>query len=159
MLRPIGFRLLGWSRTAKTLPGIDCRHGPDGLDEVLGRAEILVLVLPLTAETRDLLNDRTLSLLPRGACLINAGRGALIKDEALLTALASGRLRHATLDVFREEPLPPGHPFWRHPGITVTPHIAAITRPGTAAEAIVAQIGRDLDGLAFQHVVDPARGY
>jgi glyoxylate/hydroxypyruvate reductase A len=159
MLNTIGFRLLGWSRTAKELPGVDCRHGADGLDAVLGQAEILVLVLPLTPETRNLIDARSLSLLPRGACLINAGRGALIDDDALLGALASGGLRHATLDVFREEPLPPGHPFWRHPGITVTPHIAAITRPGTAAEAIVAQIGRDLDGLALQHVVDPARGY
>jgi glyoxylate/hydroxypyruvate reductase len=159
MLRPIGFRLLGWSRTAKELPGVDCRHGADGLDEVLGQAEILVLILPLTPETRNLLDASRLALLPPGACLINAGRGALIEDDALLGALASGRLRHATLDVFREEPLPPGHPFWGHPGITVTPHIAALTRPGTAAEAIIAQIGRDLDGLALQHVVDPARGY
>jgi glyoxylate/hydroxypyruvate reductase len=159
MLRPIGFRLLGWSRTPKELPGVDCRHGAEGLEAVLGRSEILVLVLPLTTATRDLVNARTLSLLPRGACLINAGRGALIDDDALLAALASGQLRHATLDVFREEPLPPAHPFWRHPGITVTPHIAALTRPSTAAEAIVAQIGRDLDGLALQHVVDPARGY
>jgi glyoxylate/hydroxypyruvate reductase len=159
MLAPIGFRLLGWSRTAKALPGVDCRHGADGLDAVLSQAEILVLVLPLTPATRDLIDDRTLSLLPRGACLINAGRGPLIDDDALLRALASGQLRHATLDVFRDEPLPPGHPFWRHAQITVTPHIAAITRPGTAAEAIVAQIGRDLDGLVLQHVVDPARGY
>lgn len=159
MLAPIGFRLLGWSRTPKDLPGVDCRHGAGGLDEVLSRAEILVLVLPLTPETQNLLDARALSLLPRDACLINAGRGPLIDDDALLAALASGQLRHATLDVFRKEPLPPDHPFWRHPGITVTPHIAAITRPGTAAEAIVAQIGRDLDGFALQHVVDPARGY
>lgn len=159
MLAPIGFRLLGWSRTPKELPGVDCRHGSEGLREVLDRAEILVLVMPLTPATENLLNAETLSLLPQGACLINAGRGALIDDDALLQALASGRIRHATLDVFREEPLPPEHPFWRHPGITVTPHIAAITRPATAAEAIVAQIGRDLDGLALQHVVDPARGY
>lgn len=159
MLCPIGFRLLGWSRTAREVAGVDCRHGPDGLDAVLDRAEILILVLPLTPATRNLMDARTLSLMPRGACLINAGRGPLIDDDALLAALASGRLRHATLDVFRDEPLPPGHPFWRHPGITVTPHIAAITRPGSAAEAIVAQIGRDLDGLALQHVVDPARGY
>ena len=159
MLRPIGFRLVGWSRTAKDLPGVECRHGADGLDAVVAAAEILLLVLPLTPATRGLMDDRTLARMPRGACLINAGRGALIDDDALLRALASGQLRHATLDVFREEPLPPGHPFWGHPGITVTPHIAAITRPGTAAEAIVAQIGRDLDGLSLQHVVDPARGY
>ena len=159
MLRPIGFRLLGWSRTPKDLAGVDCRDGAEGLDQVLEQAEILILILPLTPETRSIIDARTLSLLPHGACLINAGRGALIDDDALLAALAGGRLRHATLDVFRDEPLPSDHPFWRHPGITVTPHIAATTRPATAAEAIVAQIGRDLDGLALQHVVDPARGY
>jgi glyoxylate/hydroxypyruvate reductase A len=159
MLRPFGFRLLGWSRTQKELPGVDCRHGASGLDEVLGRAEILIVILPLTPSTENLLDARRLSLLPRGACLINAGRGALIDEQALLDALADGRLRHATLDVFRAEPLPPDHPFWRHPGITVTPHIAAITRTGTAAEAIIAQIGRDLDSLGLSHVVDPARGY
>ncbi len=158
-LRGLGFRLVGWSRSAKELPGVDCLHGDAGLRELLGRAEILVLVLPLTQATENLLNAETLALLPQGACLINAGRGALIDESALLTALASQQVRHATLDVFRTEPLPEDHPFWRHPSITVTPHIAAITRPATAAEAIVAQIGRDLDGLAFQHVVDAARGY
>ncbi len=158
-LRGLGFRLLGWSRSAKALPGVECRHGPDGLRDVLSAAEILVLILPLTPATENVLDARALALLPRGACLINAGRGALIDEAALLAALESGQVRHATLDVFRQEPLPQGHPFWRHPRITVTPHIAAITRPGTAAEAIVAQIGRDLDGLALQHVVDPGRGY
>jgi glyoxylate/hydroxypyruvate reductase A len=159
MLRPLGFRLLGWSRTAKDLPGVDCRHGSDGLREVLSQAEILILILPLTPATENLLNEDALALLPRGACIVNAGRGGLIDDRALLAALASGLLRHATLDVFRDEPLPAGHPFWRHPGITVTPHIAAITRTGTAAEAILAQIARDLDGKPLQHVVDPVRGY
>jgi glyoxylate/hydroxypyruvate reductase len=113
----------------------------------------------VTAETRNILNAGTLALLPGGACIINAGRGELIDDDALLAALQSGRVRHATLDVFRTEPLPPDHPFWRHPGVTVTPHIAAITRPDTAAASIVAQIGRDLDGLPLEHIVDPARGY
>lgn len=159
MLGAIGFRVAGWSRSPKTLPGVECHHGPEGLDRVLSQAEILALILPATAETRDVLNARTLALLPRGACIVNAGRGELIDDNALLAALESGQVRHATLDVFRTEPLPPDHPFWRHPGITVTPHIAATTRTKTAAEAIVAQIGRDMDGLDLEHVVDPARGY
>ena len=159
MLRGVGFRVMGWSRSAKEVPGVDCRHGPDGLREVLSRAEILGLILPLTAETENILDAERLGWLPRGACIVNAGRGPLIDDEALLAALASGRVRHATLDVFRTEPLPAGHRFWRHPGVTVTPHIAAITRTASASEAIVEQIGRDIDGLALQHVVDPARGY
>lgn len=159
VLAPFGFRLAGWSRTPRDLPGIDCRHGPEGLREVLGRAEILVVLLPLTPETENLLNVERLGWLPRGACIVNAGRGGLIDDAALLGALESGQLRHATLDVFREEPLPAAHPFWHHPRITVTPHIAAITRTGTAAGSIVAQIGRDMDGLPLQHIVDPTRGY
>lgn len=159
MLRAVGFRVLGWSRSPKVLPGIECRHGSDGLRETLERAEILGLILPLTTETENILNRETIALLPRGACIINAGRGQLVDDEAILAALDEGRIRHATLDVFRTEPLPADHPFWRHPGITVTPHIAAITRPGTAAESIVHQIGRDLDGLPLQHIVDPGRGY
>lgn len=159
MLRGVGFRVMGWSRSARDVPGVDCRHGPEGLREVLSRAEILGLILPLTAETENILDAERLDWLPRGACIINAGRGPLIDDQALLAALASGQVRHATLDVFRTEPLPAGHPFWRHPGVTVTPHIAAITRTASASEAIVEQIGRDMDGLALQHVVDPARGY
>ncbi len=116
MLRPIGFRLLGWARTAKDLPGVDCRHGEDGLREVLGRAEILILVLPLTPSTENLLDARRLALLPRGACMVNAGRGALIDEAALLAALESGQVRHATMDVFRTEPLPPGPSVLAPPG-------------------------------------------
>lgn len=159
MLRGVGFRVMGWSRTARSIEGVECRHGEDGLRAVLSQAEILALILPLTPETENLLDAERLALLPRGSCIVNAGRGPLIDDEALLAALASGQVRHATLDVFRTEPLPPDHPFWRHPGITVTPHIAALTRPGTAAESIIRQIGRDLDGLEMQHIVEPARGY
>lgn len=159
MLAGVGFRVEGWSRSPKSLPGITCHHGPEGLREVLSRAGILAVILPVTDGTRNILDAGALALLPRGAALINAGRGELIDDDALLAALGSGRLRHATLDVFRAEPLPPDHPFWRHPQITITPHIAAVTRTGSASEAILAQIERDMDGLAMEHVVDPARGY
>ncbi len=155
----LGFNVLGWSRSQKDLPDITCHAGSEGLAEVLGQAEILILILPLTAETENLLNAETLARLPRGACVINAGRGPLIDDDALLAALASGHVRHATLDVFRTEPLPADHPYWRHGQVTVTPHIAAETRVDTAVESILDQIARDLDGLELLHVVDPARGY
>lgn len=155
----LGFRLAGWSRTPRELPGVDCHHGADGLAPVLKQSEILILILPLTPATDCVLNAETLGLLPRGAAIINAGRGPLIDDDALLAALASGQVGHATLDVFRQEPLPPDHPFWRHPKVTITPHIAAETRPETAAQAIADQIARDLRGEPLNHVVDPLRGY
>lgn len=158
-LAALGFRVTGWSRSAKDVAGIACLHGDDGLRETLSRAEILILILPLTPETENLLDARTLALLPKGAAIINAGRGPLIDDAALLAALASGHIRHATLDVFRTEPLPEDHPYWRHPKVTVTPHIAAETRFDTAADSILEQIGRDMDGLALLHVVDRTRGY
>ena len=158
-LRHLGFPVSGWSRGPKDLPGIACHHGPDGLEAVLRTSEILLVILPLTPATENLLDARTLARLPRGGAIVNAGRGPLIDDDALLAALASGHLRHATLDVFRQEPLPGDHPFWRNPKVTVTPHIAAITRAKTATEAILEQICRDLDGETLLHIVDPARGY
>lgn len=159
LLTGLGFRVTGWSRSAKSVPGVSCLHGPDGLAEILKTAEILIVILPLTDATRNILNAGTLAALPRGACIINAGRGPLIDDDALLAALAGGHIRHATLDVFRQEPLPGDHPYWRNPGVTVTPHIASITRTDTACEAILEQIARDLDGKPFLHVVDRGRGY
>lgn len=154
-----GFRVSGWSRSEKTLPDIDCRHGEAGLTTILKESEILVLLLPHTADTERLLDARRLGQLPEGAVLINAGRGPLIDHEALLAALDAGRIRHATMDVFDKEPLPPEHPYWRHPRVTVTPHIASGTRPETAAEALVAQIARAERGEPLLHVVDRAAGY
>lgn len=159
LLVGLGFNVTGWSRSLKDVPGVTSLHGADGLAACLKTAEILVVILPLTDATRDILNAETLSLLPEGACIINAGRGPLIDDDALLAALASGKVRHATLDVFRQEPLPQDHGFWRNPGVTVTPHIASVTRPETACTAILEQIARDLDGKPFLHVVDRERGY
>jgi glyoxylate/hydroxypyruvate reductase A len=106
-----------------------------------------------------LIDARRLALLPRGAKLINPGRGSLIDDDALIAALDAGRLAHATLDVFREEPLPPEHPFWAHPKVTVTPHVASETRPETAAEAIARNVRRGEEGESFLNVVDRAAGY
>ena len=158
-LTALGFAVHGWSRSQKALDGVTCHSGAEGLREILSKAEILILILPLTDQTRHVLNTQNLALLPKGACVINAGRGPLIDDEALLAALASGHVRHATLDVFAVEPLPQDHAYWRHPGVTVTPHIAAETRFDTAAASIMDQIARHLDGKPLLQVVDPSRGY
>lgn len=158
-LRDLHFPVLGWSRSPKSLPGIACHCGEAGLATVLGRAEIIVLLLPLTTDTRDLLNADRLALVPRGAVIINPGRGPLIDDAALIAALDSGRVSHATLDVFRTEPLPRDHPFWTHPRVTVTPHIAADTRPVTAARVIAENIRRAEAGEPLLHQVDRSRGY
>lgn len=158
-LAGLGFQVLGWSRSPKEAPGIACHSGAAGLDVVLSRSEILVLLLPQTPATERLLNASRLALMPRGSRLINAGRGPLIDHEALLAALDRGHIAHATMDVFDVEPLPKEHPYWSHPRVTVTPHIASVTRPKTASAAIVANIRRDLAGEALIGVVDPERGY
>lgn len=158
-LAGLGFQVTGWSRTQKHLPGITCLSGADGLREALARAEILVTILPNTPDTTNLLNAETLALLPRGATLLNPGRGNLIDDAALLAALDAGQIGHATLDVFRVEPLPADHPYWAHPRVTVTPHIAAETRPASAARLIAENIRRFEAGEAPLHLVDRAQGY
>ena len=159
MLAHLGFPVTGWSRRAKYIPGITCLSGEDGLQAALQAADILVLLLPLTDETENLLDARTLALLPEGSMIVNPGRGPLIDDEALIAALDRGHVAHATLDVFREEPLPPEHPFWAHPGVTVTPHIASETRPETAAQVVAENIRRGEAGAPFLHLVDRAHGY
>ena len=159
MLGSLGFAVTGWSRRPKAIDGLRCLSGADGLDTALAGAEILVLLLPLTPETDSLLDAARLARLPEGAVILNPGRGPLIDDDALLAALDAGHLRHATLDVFREEPLPPEHPFWAHPRVTVTPHIASETRPETAAEVIAENIRRGEAGEPFLHLVDRAAGY
>lgn len=158
-LRGLNFDLAGWSRTGK--PGLDfpAFHGEAGLEALLRRSEIVVTLLPRTAETENLLDARRLGWLPEGAVIVNPGRGALIDDAALLAALDAGRLGHATLDVFRVEPLPEDHPFRHHPKVTVTPHIAADTRASTAARVVAENVRRGLAGEPLLHLVDRARGY
>lgn len=158
-LRALDFKVSGWSRNPRSLAGVTCYSGDEGLREALGRAEILVLLLPLTAETENTLNAETLALLPEGAFVLNAGRGGLIEDEALLAALESGRVAHATLDVFRIEPLPAAHPYWAHPRVTVTPHIAAETLPRTAVKIVAENIRRGEAGQPFLYLADRTRGY
>jgi glyoxylate/hydroxypyruvate reductase len=154
-LSALNFPVTGWSRTPK--PG--CLHGDAGLDAALVTAQVLVTLLPKTPETENLLNARTLAMLPPGAVILNPGRGALIDDAALFSALDQGHVGHATLDVFRTEPLPPDHPYWSHPRVTVTPHIAADTRALSAARIIAENIRRGEAGEPFLHLVDHVRGY
>lgn len=158
-LAGLGFDVTGWSRTAKRIDGIRTAHGPTGLTATLARAEIVVLLLPDTPTTANTLDAATLALLPEGAVVINPGRGSLIDDAALLAALDSGRIGHATLDVFRTEPLPAGHPYWSHLRVTVTPHVASETRPGTAAQVIAENIRRGEAGESLLHLVNRDLGY
>ena len=158
-LQALHFDVAGWARSPREIEGLPLFSGAEGLRAALARAEILVLLLPRTPETEDILNTETLAMLPKGAVVLNPGRGALIEDAALLAALDAGQIGHATLDVFRVEPLPKNHPFWSHPRVTVTPHIAADTRPESAARVIAENIRRGEAGLPFLHLVDRGRGY
>lgn len=154
-LRALNFPVTGWSRTEK--PGL--LHGDAGLAKALSSAAILVTLLPKTPETENLLNADRLAMLPKGAVILNPGRGALIDDDALLAALDAGHVGHATLDVFRVEPLPKDHRYWTHPRVTVTPHIAADTRPSSSSRVIAENIRRGEAGEPFLHQVDRVRGY
>ena len=158
-LAGLGFPVLGWSRNPRAVPGIACHHGAEGLRQVLSRAQIVVTLLPATPATENLLNAESLGWLPRGAAIINPGRGTLIDDAALLAALDAGQVGAATLDVFRVEPLPQGHSYWTHPAVTVTPHIAAETRPASAARVVVENLRRLRDGEPLLHLVDRQAGY
>lgn len=158
-LAGLGFRVAGWSASGREVPGIDAFGGASGLPAALQRAGILVTLLPDTPDTRNLMDAARLAMLPRGAWLINPGRGTLIDDDALIAALDAGHLGHAVLDVFRTEPLSPAHPFWLHPGVTVTPHIAADTRAATAAAVVADNLRRARAGQPLRYLVDRARGY
>lgn len=158
MLVKIGFDVCGWSKSPK-YADFDTFHGEDGLEKALKNAEIVVLLLPSTPETENILNATSFAHMAKGAAIINPGRGPLIDDDALLDALATGQVGHATLDVFRIEPLPEDHPFWAHPHVTVTPHIASETRTVSASRAIVANIKRALNDEPLMHLVDRAAGY
>lgn len=158
-LRGLGFDVAGWSRRLREDAGFPTFSGSDGLGGILARSEILALLLPATPATENLIDAAALARMPAGAIIVNPGRGTLIDDAALLAALDDGRIGHATLDVFRVEPLPPDHPYWAHPRVTVTPHVASDTRPGTAAGAVAENICRGQAGEPFLHLVDRDRGY
>lgn len=158
-LAGLGFRVRGWSRSRKEIPGIESFAGDDGFKACLTGARILVCLLPLTDDTRGILSAATFAPLAQGAVLIHAARGAHLNEADLLAALQAGRLSRAVLDVFQAEPLPSDHPFWRHPRVTVTPHVAAITRAGTGAADIVENYRRAMAGQPLINQVDRAKGY
>jgi glyoxylate/hydroxypyruvate reductase A len=160
----LGFRVAGWSRSPRRLPGVETFHGAAGLDAFLRRTEILICLLPHTPATEGLLNLTLLRKLRRdgalgGAVLINAGRGKLQVDADILTALDEGALAGATLDVFPTEPLPAASPLWLHPKVTITPHNSAASVPEEVVAYIVGQIERFEAGHALDNVIDRASGY
>ena len=158
-MRAAGFPVLGWSRRPRRLPGVETFAGAAGLEALLPRCQIVVCLLPLTAQTRGLLDAPRLALLPKGAGLVSLARGAHLVEADLLAALDVRHLAHAWLDVFETEPLPGGHPLWRHPGVTLTPHVAALTDPRTATVMIAANLERLRRGETPLHLVDRAAGY
>ncbi|WP_299152190.1 glyoxylate/hydroxypyruvate reductase A [uncultured Tateyamaria sp.] len=158
-LSALGFDVAGWSRSQKQIEGITCLSGAEGLDAALARADYCVLLLPKTPKTENTINARTLALMPKGARILNPGRGPLIDDAALRAALDAGHIDHATLDVFRVEPLPPDDPYWVHPQVTVTPHIASETRAAYSAKTVAENIRRGEAGDPFLHLVDRDAGY
>ena len=158
-LKRLGFNVRGWSRREKRVDGILCFYGDEQIDSSLMDADIVVLLLPDTPLTQNILNQHTLNLLKRGAFVLNPGRGPLIDDDALLVALDSGQIEHATLDVFRIEPLPKNHQYWSNNKVTVTPHKASETRPITASQVIAMNIKRAENGQKLLYLVDRENGY
>ncbi|MCK5274024.1 MAG: glyoxylate/hydroxypyruvate reductase A [Alphaproteobacteria bacterium] len=158
-LTALEFDVAGWSRSPKEFPGVECFHGDFGMDAFLARTEILICLLPLTAETEGILNAELFAKLPKGASLINAARGGHQVEEDILAALDRGQLSETTLDVFREEPLPAGHPCWRHPRVTITPHNASLTDPDGAVRQVIENIQRIRRGEPPSNIVDSKAGY
>lgn len=158
-LADFGFSVSGWSRSPRSLPGVRCEYGPEGLDAVLANSQVLLLLLPLTPETAGLMGAENLAKLPRGAVLLNLSRGALVDDDALLQALDCGRIGEAWLDVFQHEPLPSEHPYWSHAGVHITPHIAALTPHELACDQVARKIRQLEKGEAIAGLVDRQLGY
>lgn len=158
-LRQLGFKTAGWSRSGAEIEGTRCYAGADEMDLFLAQCEILVCLLPLTADTRGILSRDRFARMPHGSSLINVARGGHLVEQDLLDALETGQLRYAFLDVSDPEPLPADHPFYRHPAIMLTPHIAGVTRKDTAIHALLANVHRALAGEPMHGEVDRARGY
>ncbi|MEO0867844.1 MAG: glyoxylate/hydroxypyruvate reductase A [Cyanobacteria bacterium J06642_11] len=155
----VGFPVVGWSRRAKSIAGMQVFSGHQQLSDFLAASNVLVCLLPLTPETKNILNDTTLSQLPQGAYVVNVARGNHLVEEDLLSLVDNNYLAGACLDVFRQEPLPETHPFWNHPKILVTPHIASLTDPGSVAPQIVENYRRMVTGEPLLNQVDRQQGY
>lgn len=155
----LGFPVSGWSRTQKQVEGVACHAGLEALPGFLAACDLLVCLLPLTPETEGFLNRDLFAMLPDGAALVNVGRGRHLIQDDLLEALESGRIASAFLDVADPEPLTPGHPFWRHPRVLMTPHVASMTRPETAVDFVLDVIARHKRGEPLPGQIDRSRGY
>jgi glyoxylate/hydroxypyruvate reductase A len=158
-LAPFGFPLRGWSRGERKMPGVQCYHGSEGLDTFLRGSRVLVCMLPLTPETSNLVDRTNMGKLPAGAFIINVARGAHIAEPDLLALIKSGHIAAATLDVFRNEPLPSQHPFWEEPRITITPHISALTLRRESVQQIAEKIRKLEQGQPVTDIVDRNQGY
>lgn len=159
MLKDAGFKLRGWSRSPKELDGIETFYGRDQLAGFLAETDMLICLLPLTDDTKGILNASLFATLPKGACLINAARGAHLMERDLVDALDRGHLEAVTLDVFDTEPLPASSPLWQHERVLITPHVASYCVPETAAKGIVANIAHVKAGRPLHHQVDRRKGY
>ncbi|UCP11586.1 glyoxylate/hydroxypyruvate reductase A [Pseudomonas sp. MM213] len=158
-LQTFGFALSGWARSEHRIAGVDCFAGVEQLPAFLGQCDIVLCVLPLTEQTKGILNRQLFQHLPKGAALVNMGRGGHLVEEDLLEALASGQLSAAVLDVLEQEPAAPDHPFWHHPQILLTPHIAAMTQPESAFSVLLENIRRHQRGESMLGQVDRERSY
>lgn len=158
-LRTLEYRLMGWSRSPKNIEGVESFSGPDGLAAMLPQCDVLVCLLPLTDETRGIMNAGLFAALPKGAVVINAARGGHLVESDLLDALESGHLRGASLDVFATEPLPTDHPLWRHPNVRITPHVAGVTHPSLCAGQVATAVTALREGRPIPNLVDRSRGY